>query len=227
MPIVRRRNVDFFKHWSPEMAYVLGFFTADGCLIKNKRGACFIEFQITDKEILFKIRSVIGSNHKISERNEVDHWKRVYRLQIGSKEYYNDLKNIGLKERKSKIVDLPDIPEIFFPDFVRGFFDGDGNVYTNDYKRKGRKTISKTLLTGFTSGSKKILEKLHTQLKRRAKIKGGSLFCSGGVFRLNFSVRDSGELYRFMYYNDSELFLERKKVKFEEYFEYAKPKLDR
>ena len=31
-------NQDFFKTWSPEMAYVLGFAVADGCIIKRNNG---------------------------------------------------------------------------------------------------------------------------------------------------------------------------------------------
>ena len=50
------------------MAYVLGFFAADGNMIKNKRGAHFIEFQITDKNLLEKIRELLGSNQKIAIR---------------------------------------------------------------------------------------------------------------------------------------------------------------
>jgi hypothetical protein len=42
MPIHKKVNQDFFKKWSPEMAYILGFFTADGSMAKNKRGAHFI-----------------------------------------------------------------------------------------------------------------------------------------------------------------------------------------
>jgi len=44
MPIYKTKNENFFKKWTPEMAYVLGFFAADGSMVKNKRGACFIEF---------------------------------------------------------------------------------------------------------------------------------------------------------------------------------------
>lgn len=67
------------------MAYVLGFFTADGSMIKNKRGAHFIEFEITDKDLLFRIRDLLGSNHKITTRDR--NKSLSYRLQIGSKKY--------------------------------------------------------------------------------------------------------------------------------------------
>ncbi len=32
MPIYKTKNEAFFKKWTPEMAYVLGFFTADGTI---------------------------------------------------------------------------------------------------------------------------------------------------------------------------------------------------
>lgn len=72
------------------MAYVLGFFIADGSMAKNKRGAHFIEIEITDKELLEEIREAIGSNYKISVRNRDKKWKISYRLQIGSKEVFSD-----------------------------------------------------------------------------------------------------------------------------------------
>ena len=66
MTLTRAVNHDFFKKWNSDMAYVLGFFAADGCMIKNKRGAHFIEFHITDKNLLFAIRAAMRSNHKIA-----------------------------------------------------------------------------------------------------------------------------------------------------------------
>lgn len=66
MPVYKTKNEDFFKVWSPSMAYVLGFFTADGSMYKTKRGTHFIDFQITDKELLEGIRDALSSNHNFS-----------------------------------------------------------------------------------------------------------------------------------------------------------------
>ncbi len=52
MPMHRTLNQDFFKTWSPEMAYVLGYFAADGSMIQNKRGGHFIEFTSTDAVLI-------------------------------------------------------------------------------------------------------------------------------------------------------------------------------
>jgi hypothetical protein len=51
----------------------------------------------------------------------------------------------------------------------------------------------------------------------RAIVRGG-LFSREGYFRLHYSVRDSCQLYGFMYNTGSDLFLPRKKAVFERYF---------
>ena len=202
------------------MAYVLGFFTADGNMIKNKRGAHFISIEITDLEILEKMKQSIGSNHKISIRKHKLPEKDSYRLQIGSKVIFNTLLKLGLMPAKSKIVDLPIIPKEYFSDFVRGYFDGDGSVVIADYIRKDRNNKkSKTILSGFTSGSPEFLRNMHRELKKIAGIAGGTFNFSSNGYRLYFSVKDSLKLYNFMYGKiNNDLLLARKKSKFEEYF---------
>lgn len=201
------------------MAYVLGFFAADGCMSQNKRGSRFIEFHITDKDILEKIRTALGSDHKISVRNRSAKWKTGYRLQIGSKEIFQDLLHLGMTPQKSNTLEFPNVPKKYLPDFVRGYFDGDGNVYANTYQRKGRKQRSITLLTGFTSGSRIFLKELDKRLKENAGIVGGSLFQRIMYFRLHYSVVDSCKLYKFMYTSKDALFLKRKKQVFEQYLD--------
>lgn len=201
------------------MAYVLGFFTADGSMIKNKRGAHFIEFQITDKDLLKKIRKAVNSNHKITVRKRNDRWRDSYRLQIGSKIMFNDLLKLGLIPNKSKTIKLPKVPAEYFSHFARGYFDGDGNVTIAKYKRADRRNKKSTIiLSGFVSGSKHFLEKMRNQLKNLAHIKGGTLYYSNRGFRLIFSVKNSLKLYKFMYKDTNDLFLIRKRSAFEKYF---------
>lgn len=219
MPVSKKKNEHFFKKWSIDMAYVLGFFAADGTMVRNGRGACFIEFQITDCMLLEAIRVSLGSDHKISYlKSDLVNRKDRFRLQIGSKEMFSDLLALGMTQRKSLTLSMPAVPDEYLPDFVRGYFDGDGNVYANEYVRRGRLGRSITLLTGFTCGSRTFLESVHQSLLRRGIVSGGSLFRREGYFRLHYSVRDSCKLYRFMYNAKSDLFLPRKKAVFECYF---------
>lgn len=201
------------------MAYVLGFFAADGNMLKNKRGAHFVEFQITDKDLLGKIRNLLNSNHKITARKRKDNYKISYRLQIGSKEIFNDLLKLGLTPNKSKSIKLPYIPNKYFSHFTRGYFDGDGNITVSEYMRSNRNNKkSITILSGFTSGSEKFLRELHLKLKKFANISGGTFYYHKG-YRLYFSVKNSLILYKFLYKDiNNNLYLMRKKKKFEKYF---------
>ena len=129
MPVYKSVDKNFFKSWTYDMSYVLGFFAADGYLTLNKRGANFWSIQITDKELLYQIRKVIKSEHKIGLKVSKKGHKNLYRLQIGSKEMCNDLRNLGMHEGKTKSLAVPNVPKKYFPDYVRGYFDGDGNEW--------------------------------------------------------------------------------------------------
>ena len=219
MPIFKTKNENFFKVWSSNMAYILGFFAADGSMTRNKRGAHFIEFEITDKKLLYQIRNILGSNHKITKRDRKrsGREKSSYRLQIGSKDVFGDLIKLGMTPKKSLSIKLPDIPDKYFSHFVRGYFDGDGCVNICTYFRKDRHRWETVIKAGFTSGSESILESVKNKLERMHITTGGSLLYHDG-YQLRFAMADSLHLYKFMYIEHNDLCLFRKKVLFEKYF---------
>lgn len=199
MPIHKTKNENFFKKWSSEMAYILGFFVADGCMIKNKRGAHFIEFYITDKKLLENIKKLLESNHKISINNRNAKWKTAYRLQIGCKEIFNDLSKLRITPNKSKNIKLPKVPEKYLCHFIRGYFDGDGNVTYGYFKKPDRKNKSKTFLTRFSSGSKFILIDIKRTLSKLINTNGSLYQTNDKSWKLNYSSGDSQKLFDFMY----------------------------
>lgn len=194
------------------MAYVLGYFAADGCMLKNNRGAHFIEFTSIDKDLVALVQSLMGSNHRISHRNRATQ-NINYRLQIGNKKIFNALKKLGFTPAKSHTLKLPAIPKPYFEHFTRGYFDGDGHV--SIIKRLNRP--SSVVQSGFTSGSNQFLADLHTKLKEYARIRGGSLDRRQGYSRLNFSINDSLRLYEFIYRNGIDRCLKRKFLVFRKY----------
>lgn len=215
MPIYKEINRDFFKKWNSKMAYVLGFIFADGNITCTKRDTWFLSIQITDKEILEKIKKEMRSSHTISERKKIDKNKQLYRLQIGSKDMCEDLMSLGITEKKSKIMKFPKIPQKYLSDFIRGYFDGDGGVWIG-LKNKNQNTKSFTISTYFTSGSKVFLITLKEILAKKGII-GGSLVNKVRGFDLKYSVKDSLLLFKIMYNSECPLFLKRKKVIFEKY----------
>lgn len=206
---------DYFKVWSPDMAYVLGFLYADGNIVQTKRGNHYIAIYSADKPLLVAMRRATQSAHKIALRNaSAGH---VYRIQVGSSEWFNDLKRIGLTPNKSKRMCLPRVPSEFFGDFVRGYFDGDGNVWVG-FVHKDRKTPLRVIQVAFTSGSPAYLKSLHLRLKKQG-VQGGSFHRpkAGNYARLAFSVFDSLKIYKIMYNSPHKLYLKRKKIIFERF----------
>lgn len=200
------------------MAYVLGFFAADGYITVNRRGGQFWCIQITDRKLLESIKKVIEAEQKISIKIGKENDKNLYRLQIGSIKMCDDLRKLGFNERKTKSLAVPNIPKKYFCHFVRGYFDGDGHVWVG-YINKERKTQTLVINTGFTSCSKNFLEVLNRRLESFGVYKGVIRRGNGNSYRLTFSVIATLNLYNFMY-NDlgfSELFLDRKKMIFEKY----------
>lgn len=221
MPIPKRVNKDFFKQWTPEMAYVLGFFAADGYLTLTKRGTDYWNIQITDRDILEKIKLCIQAEHKISVRLRTGNESTLYRLQIGSKEMCTDLYKLGMTERKTKSMSLPHVPDEYLPDFVRGYFDGDGNIWSGTI-HKNRITQHFALLLAFTSSSREFLMALRSRLRAK-EIIGGSLYePKQGCYRLQYSTQNALKLYSFMYNQagSNGLFLERKRIVFEKFTQF-------
>ena len=216
MPMYRTLNQDFFKTWSPEMAYVLGYFAADGSMVENKRGAHFVEFTSTDYVLIKNLKKTIGSNHTVTARERGGNCKTAYRLQVGSNAWFQALMCLGFTPRKSATLHFPHVTAAYVGHFIRGYFDGDGCVYFNKLKYATRSYKRWVLMTLFTSGSRTFLESLHETLKAYG-VRGGSVRNKTRGFELVFSHRDSLALYRLMYHTGpvSDLFLPRKRKKLE------------
>jgi intein-encoded DNA endonuclease-like protein len=219
----KKINKNFFKKWTREMAYILGFLFADGSISVTKRGGYYFSFHSADQDLLIKIKKIMRSSHKVSKRNQRS--GNVFRLQIGSREMVDDLFGLKLKETKTKRMEFPNIPKKYITDFIRGYFDGDGNIWMG-LMHKERKTQTMTLQIAFTSASREFLVDLQNNLKNLG-IKGGSIFSikNKNCSRLLFSTGDALKLAKIMYNNQyySLLFLNRKKQVFERYKSQMRP----
>ncbi len=219
-------NKDFFKKWTPEMAYVLGFLYADGNITDSKISRTqYVSFDSVDKEILEKIRIVLSSNHKIQVKPAkiLTHFNGNYkssigyRLRIGSREMFADLINLGVTPRKSLTITFPkDILVDYTNHFIRGYFDGDGCVHIIRGNGKYGQRILKGLKVIFTSGSKIFLQELQKKLKGIG-IENGRIYFSSRAYSLKYPTTESVKLFKFLY-NNSSFYLKRKFDTFIEYF---------
>ena len=106
---------------------------------------------------------------------------------------------------------MPTIPQKYVGHFVRGYFDGDGCVYSKKLQFADRKNQRLVLLSVFSCGTLSFLEALLELLKTRG-VRGGSLKKKKSGNELALSRLDSVALYRIMYNNlrDSDIYLGRK-----------------
>lgn len=191
-------NQDYFKIWSSNMAYILGLWFADGCIYRDRMFD--ITLHVKDKYILKKIAKELSYEGNIYDC--VD--KQAARINFSCVVIYNDIVSLGGKEAKSNDIKFPTtIPKEYLRDFIRGYFDGDGCVMNLKNNR---------INSAFTSGSKEFLDSLLKILKEEAGVEGGSYDAS--CKSLKFGKRDSLRIGKYMYNNNPELFLLRKKQKF-------------
>jgi len=199
-------NEDFFKSWSNDMAYILGLWYADGHITKGGPQKSVYVFSIAlhndDSEILIKIMNKMNSTYKIYQ-----HTENVKAFKINSKPIYEDIISLGGCERKSLDLTFPkNIPNEFVPDFIRGYFDGDGciNYHSN----------MKAFRTTFVCGCKEFLEEIHKRLKLIDQTLKGQLSFQqndhNGIYHLTFYKHDTLKFANIIYSNPNSLYLKRK-----------------
>ena len=147
MGIKYQVNEDFFDTWTHEMAYVLGYWYADGSLedasyIRGK----YIRVSSVEKYSIKKIRHWMGSKHSIvGSKSTWPNGKTRYLLRIGSHKLYDALVKLGLYPNKSLTIQFPVLPKKYAHDFIRGYLDGDGCVYLQKSRGVKKKNIVKLI----------------------------------------------------------------------------------
>ncbi len=206
MGVYKKVNADFFKTWSPEMSYLLGYIAADGCItIRKDRKKNPHVFNITsiDRDHLYRLRRILNSAHKISQKSNGHGTSTAYQLSISNKTMTDSLIQLGITPRKTHTLQYIRVPDEYFADFVRGFFDGDGSVYL--YVVNGVSQIK----SSFVSASLPFIKEFNWRLCERLSVPLKSVHQDerrreGRVIQYSicFYVSDSERLERFMYYKD-------------------------
>ena len=194
------------------MGYILGYMAADGCVMvdkKRKNNPYSLNITSVDHEHLCSIKKAFGSEHKISLKNN-GRGGMAYQLQIRNRILGEDLIRLGIVPRKTFVLKPIKVSKKYFPDLVRGFFDGDGSVYL--YKVNNTPQIK----VGFVCASLQFIENLNARLCAELNIPEKTVHCEKRGDRMprhtiNFYINDCEKLSQFMYKNKPELFLERKK----------------
>lgn len=208
---------DFFKCINTEeKAYILGFICADGHISEDR---LVITVSEKDSDILEKIRRAMHSNHPIKRIKRKNPYQKTDRkqlilmeLMIGRKELVKSLFDMSLTTDKTYTLNgniLKYVPKYLMRDFLRGYFDGDGNVffgrrYASGYKYNinvcgNEDFLLKSFQTYFPSNNK-----LYKDLYSKQ------------CYVWKISSRDKVRDFMHYLYHNSSIFLQRK------YNEYRK-----
>jgi intein/homing endonuclease len=158
--------------------------------------------------VLEKLNIFLKTDKKIRNNN-----KNSSKVVIENKKISNDLIKNGLVQSKTHILRFPIfIQENLIRHFIRGYFDGDGCI---TYGKKLNKNcqISITSTLNFLKQIDKYIN-INFGYTKRHKERDNEIYTiiSGGVCNLM-------TFYNYLY-KDSTIYLDRKKLKFENWFKY-------
>lgn len=216
---------------TPEKAYLLGFFIADGCIntdTERTKGRFSINQSEDDKEIVqaFKKYLNVPSDIQIvNSKSGVKNRKTQHRLRWTSPYMRDALRNTyNITSNKTLDIEfqfpIELIPENLQGHFVRGFIDGDG--YMGDNGQEGNFSIS-------VVGTSVKFITLIGDLVSKATGMSYSISTTQGKTCEYYSLRWSCDRVnklekitklRTYLYNNASIYLTRKKDKIDHYIEY-------
>lgn len=211
----------FNEHWLDELDcaekfYFLGFFAADGCN-KEERNNITIKLQEGDKGILEKFKKLLDSDRPIySGQDKGDSRKTVSNyvtLNLTSKYFCQRLHELGLPKAKTYIIQFPKyVPDKYMRDYIRGVFDGDGNItvsYANPNSPKGCCNIA-----GIQQFLKPISDYLTKKLNVHVNLHGRD---DTVAYSMAVNRQEDIKVFLDWMYKDATIYLQRKYDKYQEF----------
>lgn len=221
---LRKENIkiDIFNPVNtPEAAYILGFYIADGCLNGNK---FVITLNEKDKKILEKIRDYMSPITKLIYKKETINKQGIvshpmYSFAFACKEIVSCLEDLGLGKNKTylskSIKNI--VPRELMWDFIRGYWDGDGCISSSNVIKNVKETSYNYINIGFTIISKDpdILNEMNEFFIEEG-INTHVYPDNKGNYLVGTHSRSEVEKIYNKLYTSSNLFMERKRTKFNE-----------
>jgi hypothetical protein len=203
-------NDDYFKTFSHNMAYILGFFYTDG-YINEYYDFFSISQHEKDRYILEGMLKDMNSNNPLLKSSS----SNILSFSIFSSEIVKDIKRLGGHQAKSFTIQFPKniIPKEFMPSFILGCWDGDGCISKASY-RKSYNASFVSVSENFIYG---ILETLRNEIYDfKGSISRYNRDNDRYIFMLHVGIYDTIRLRDYLYknINKNSLYLKRKYDRF-------------
>jgi len=193
-----------------EKAYWLGLLFSDGYVRKRKQmngkykqgGVVGISLKSGDEYLLKNFIKDLKSTYNL--REQIRDGFTSYKLEIYSVKMVNDLIKLGCVPKKSLILLPPTLNYDLIPDFIRGYFDGDGSIG----RYNGR--LKFTLL-----GTENMLKWILNYFKIQGLKSDPKIAKKNNIYSLQINKSSDIELIeKIMYTSSGNNYLIRKKQKF-------------
>jgi len=191
---------EFFEKLNPTNVYLMGFLAADGSIQKD--GGIKIGLSTIDRAFLEKVRIILHSNYPIRDYLTKDGFL-VSEFIFRSEKIKQKLAEYGIVNNKTKTFNFPyNLPEEFYIDFIRGYFDGDGTFCTaGQYHRAS--------LCGY---NQQFLQDVVNILEEQYDIPAVKIQKDnrGNTYYFQYSQTSAQKLYELFYKDNPALYLPRK-----------------
>ena len=108
---------------------MLGVFYSDGCLRVKRNGYHSASISQKEPELLEKCRALMCFDGRLSYRPNNSPVGGLFILIVNHQGVCRDLVSHGLHPRKSRSIQIPDMPFDLIRHFIRGCWDGDGSIF--------------------------------------------------------------------------------------------------
>lgn len=216
-------NEEFFSSQSHDMAWLVGFLAADGCIRKDSN-----EIKITlaraDREILDRIKNLIQTTAEVKDFTNRQGYE-CSTLRWTCEQHKKDLARYHVIPAKTFLLQPPMVlQEKFWIDYIRGYFDGDGSVnLIKNSNGRGNGNLRWQLCAATPSvlqwtinyfWSKWNISKVNIHTQSRAK---------HALYYFQYSSVATRKIYKVLYSTPSTMFLQRKKDHYEDILSKVTP----
>lgn len=186
-------NDNFFSQQNENMAYLLGFFAADGCVYEKDNGIKLTLASI-DRPFLEQVNNILGSTYTIKDYETKDGYRNS-ELRFTSPQIKKDFADYNIVPRKTYNFKFPTkLQKQYYRDFIRGYFDGDGSIST-----AGPQAIRWQLCSHETDVLEKIVSFFEENGIKRVTIQKVS---GKNLYFIQYSTKATKEIFNLLYYEN-------------------------